>query len=100
MRPSRGPATWSTRRAAEAAAAVIVWKDAFERSNSFDTETLRSTIAATNLRTFYGTIKFAPTGQNVAKPMVLRQIQDGKLRVVAPIEWASWPLVYPRKVSK
>ena len=87
-------------QAAEAAAAVIVWKDAFERANSFDTETLRSTIAATELRTFYGNIKFAATGHNVAKPMVLRQIQKGKLRVVAPVEWASWPLIYPRKAPK
>jgi len=83
-------------QAAESAAAVIVWKDAFERANTFDTEKLRSAIAATNLRTFYGHIKFAATGQNIAKPMVLRQIQKGKFRVVTPIEWASWPLVYPR----
>lgn len=87
-------------QAAEAAAAVIVWKDAFERGNTFDTEALRSTIASTDLRTFYGNIKFAATGHNVAKPMVLRQIQKGKLRVVAPIEWASWPLIYPRKAPK
>jgi branched-chain amino acid transport system substrate-binding protein len=85
-------------QAAEAAAAVIVWKDAFERSNSFDTETLRSTISGTDIQTFYGSIKFAATGHNVAKPMVLRQIQKGRLRVVAPVEWASWPLIYPRKV--
>jgi branched-chain amino acid transport system substrate-binding protein len=87
-------------QAAEAAAAVIAWKDAFERANSFDTETLRNMIAMTELRTFYGSIKFAATGQNEAKPMVLRQIQKGKLRVVAPVEWASWPLIYPRKAPK
>jgi branched-chain amino acid transport system substrate-binding protein len=87
-------------QAAEAAAAVIVWKDAFERGSSFDTETLRDTIAATELQTFYGRIKFAATGHNVAKPMVLRQIQKGRLRVVAPVEWASWPLIYPRKAPK
>lgn len=87
-------------QAAEAAAAVIVWKDAFERANSFDIETLRNTIASTELRTFYGNIKFAATGHNEAKPMVLRQIQKGKLRVVAPVEWASWPLIYPRKAPK
>lgn len=87
-------------QAAESAAAVIVWKNAFEQSNSFNTEALRTTIASTNLRTFYGNIKFAPTGQNIAKPTVLRQIQQGKLRVVAPVEWASWPLVYPRKAPE
>jgi hypothetical protein len=31
--------------------------------------------------------------------MVLRQIQDGKLNVVAPSEWASHQLNYPRKAN-
>lgn len=84
-------------QAAEAAAAVIVWKDAFERAGTFDTVVLRNVIAQTDLQTFYGRVKFAKTGQNIAKPMVLRQVQKGKYRVVAPVEWASWPLVYPRK---
>ena len=84
-------------QAAEAAAAVVVWKDAFERADTFDTEKLRDALSRTELQTFYGNIKFAPTGQNIAKPMVLRQVQKGKYRVVAPVEWASWPLIYPRK---
>ena len=84
-------------QAAESAAAVVVWKDVFERADSFDTEKLRDALSRTELRTFYGNIKFAPTGQNIAKPMVLRQVQKGKFRVVAPVEWASWPLIYPRK---
>ena len=51
------------------------------------------------MNTFYGNIKFAPEGNNVAKPMVLRQIQDGKLNVVAPSAWASHKLEYPRMVK-
>jgi len=84
-------------QAAQAAAAVMVWRDAFQRANSFDTEKLRDALASTNLKTFYGGIKFSDAGNNIAKPMVLRQIQDGKLNVVAPSKWASHPVQYPRK---
>ena len=77
----------------------MVWKDAFERANSFDTEKLRDAIAETDMQTFYGGIRFAPEGNNIAKPMVLRQIQKGKYNVVAPSKWASHPVDYPRKAS-
>ena len=83
-------------QAAQAAAAVIVWKDALERANSFDIATVRQALADTNMKTFYGGIKFAPAGNNIAKPMVLRQIQGGKLKVVAPLKWASSKIMWPR----
>jgi branched-chain amino acid transport system substrate-binding protein len=76
-------------QAAEASAAVLVWKDALERANSFDVETVREAIAATDTETFFGAIKFAPEGNNIAKPMVLRQIQNGEYVVVAPTKWAT-----------
>ncbi len=85
---------------AQASAAVLVWKDAFERANSFDTEKLRDAIAATQMETFYGNIKFAAEGNNVAKPMVLRQIQNGEYKVVAPTKWASSKLVWPRNAGE
>ena len=85
---------------AQASAAVLVWKDAFERANSFDTEKLRDALAATQMETFYGNIKFAPEGNNVAKPMVLRQIQGGEYKVVAPTKWASSKLVWPRNAEQ
>ena len=50
---------------------------------------MRDAIAAIEMETFYGGIKFAPEGNNIAKPMVLRQIQDGVYNVVAPSEWAA-----------
>lgn len=84
---------------AQASAAVQVWKDAFERANSFDTEKLRDALAATKMETFYGHVEFAPEGNNIGKPMVLRQIQNGKLVVVAPTKYASHKLAYPRKVK-
>jgi branched-chain amino acid transport system substrate-binding protein len=83
-------------QAAQASAAVLVWAEAFESANSFDTEALRDAIAATDMKTFYGNIRFSVAGNNIAKPMVLRQIQDGKLNVVAPSKWASHPVQWPR----
>ncbi len=85
-------------QSAQAAAAVLVWKDAFERANSFDVGKVRDAIAATDMQTFYGGIRFAPEGNNVAKPMVLRQIQDGGYSVVAPSKWASSKVRWPRQV--
>jgi branched-chain amino acid transport system substrate-binding protein len=84
-------------QSAQATAAVLVWKDAFERAQSFDTEKVREALAATDMETFYGRIKFAKEGNNIAKPMVLRQIQNGKLNVVAPSKWASHKIEWPRK---
>ncbi len=82
---------------AQASAAVYVFKDAFERSGSLDKDALRDAISATDLMTFYGAIKFSDAGNNIAKPMVLRQIQDGKYNVVAPSDFASAAVNWPRK---
>ena len=87
-------------QAAESSAALLVFKDAFERANSFDQKKVRDALAATNMQTFYGNIKFAPGGQNVDKPMVLFQVMcDGagkcENKVVAPLKWASAELIHP-----
>jgi branched-chain amino acid transport system substrate-binding protein len=81
---------------AQASAAVYVYMDAFQRAGSLDKEKVRDAIAATDMMTFYGGIKFSAAGNNVAKPMVLRQIQNGKYNVVAPSEFASHKLNWPR----
>ncbi len=81
---------------AQASAAVYVFKDAFERAGSLDKEKVRDAIAATDLMTFYGPIKFSDAGNNIAKPMVLRQIQNGEYNVVAPSKFASHKLNWPR----
>ena len=82
---------------AQATAAVYVFKDAFERANSLDKEKVRTALTETDLATFYGHIRFSAAGNNVAKPMVLRQIQDGKYNVVAPSAFASHKLNWPRE---
>jgi len=87
-------------QAAESSAALLVFKDAFERANSFDQKKVRDALAATDMQTFYGNIKFAKGGQNVSKPMVLFQVicdSSGKCenKVVAPLKWASAKLIHP-----
>src|SRR3546814_16742706 len=84
-------------QAAQASAAVIVYKEAFEKANSFDTEAVRDALAALEMETFYGPIKFSEAGNNIAKPMVLRQIQGGEYNVVAPSKYASHTLQWPRE---
>ena len=83
-------------QAAESTASVLVYVDALQRAGSFDTEKVRDALAATEMQTFYGNIKFDDTGKNIAKPMVLRQIQGGAYKVVAPSKWASDKLVFPK----
>jgi branched-chain amino acid transport system substrate-binding protein len=84
---------------AQASAAVQVFADAFERAGSLEKAALREALAATDMMTFYGPIKFAPEGNNVAKPMVLRQIQGGDYKVVGPQKFASEKLQYPRATN-
>ena len=83
-------------QAAESTASVLTYVDAFQRAGSFDTGKVRDALSATDMQTFYGNIKFDETGKNIAKPMALRQIQDGKLVVVAPAKWAAAEMIYPR----
>ncbi len=80
----------------QASAAVLVFKDAFERANSFDRDVVRDALAATDMDTFYGAIRFAPEGNNIAKPMFYRQIDaNGKYNnVVDPGD-----MVFPRKAA-
>lgn len=82
-------------QAAESSAAVQVWADALTRAGTFDTEKVRDALAATDFQTFYGNIKFDDTGKNIAKPMILRQIQGGKYVAVAPSKFASGTIVHP-----
>lgn len=83
-------------QAAQSAAAVYVLADALERAQSLDTDKVRDAIAATDLLTFYGPIKFDETGKNIAKRKILTQIIDGGYVVVAPEELAEQEPVIPR----
>jgi branched-chain amino acid transport system substrate-binding protein len=83
-------------QAAESTASVLVYVDALQRAGTFDTEKVRDAIAATNLQTFYGWVKFDETGKNIAKPMVMWQIQKGKYTPVAPSKFAAGQVIFPK----
>jgi len=83
-------------QSAQASAAVYVWKEAFEAANSFDKDAVRDAIAAVEMETFYGDIKFSENGNNIAKPMFMRQIgSDGSYALVETFA----DMTYPRNVS-
>ena len=60
---------------------------------------LNDLIAATDLPTFYGPIKFATEGDhfhnNTALNPMLVQIQGGQVKAIAPPESAEAPIIYP-----
>lgn len=85
-------------QAAESSAAVEVYADAFTRAGSLDPKAVRDALAATNLASFYGPVKFDETGKNTDKPTVLFQVQDGKYVVVYPEKWAEAKLRTPTPV--
>ena len=83
-------------QAAESSACVEVFVHAFETAGSLDKDKVRDALAKTNFETFYGPIKFDATGKNIAKPMVLLQVQKGKYVAVAPTKYATGKIEYPR----
>ena len=83
-------------QSAQASAAVYVFKEAFEAANSFDKDKLRDAISAVEMETFYGDIKFSAQGNNIAKPMFMRQI--GASGTYSLVEKAG-DMVYPRNVA-
>src|SRR5262245_24970905 len=83
---------------ASASAALLVWRDAFQRAQSLDQEKVREALTKTDLATFWGQVKFAGDGSNPGKAMVMRQIQAGKYKVVYPADVAAASVIYPRDV--
>jgi branched-chain amino acid transport system substrate-binding protein len=84
---------------AQGAAAVYVWADAFKRAQSLDQEKLREALTKTDMKTFFGGVKFAEDGSNPGKDTILRQIQDGKYKVVWPLDVAAAKPQYPRETN-
>ena len=83
-------------QSAQASAAVYVFKEAFEAANSFDKDMLRDAISAVEMETFYGDIKFSAQGNNIAKPMFMRQIDgSGTYNLVEK----AGDMAYPRNVA-
>lgn len=69
---------------ASSSAAGAVLQMAIEKAGSIDPEKVRNALASTDFDTFYGPIKFGPTGQNVTADNPIFQIQDKKIVIIAP----------------
>jgi branched-chain amino acid transport system substrate-binding protein len=76
-------------------AALEVYQRALEKAGTLDPKKVRDAIAQTDLMTCYGPIRFNEKGQNIAKGMLVVQVQDGKTPVVYPVEGAQAKFVYP-----
>ena len=82
---------------AESTAACLAFQYALQKAGTLDKEKVRDALASLDLITFFGLIKFDSRGLNVYKPMVVNQIQNGKLVTVYPATIAKAKAVYPAK---
>jgi len=81
---------------AESAVAVIAYQKAIEKAGSLDPTRVRAALAAVDLSTFYGRVKFDSRGVNVFKPMAVEQYQpDGIKYTVWPADVAEKAALYP-----
>ena len=80
---------------AESTAACLSLQQAIENAGSLRPARVRDALAALDVVTFFGRIKFDSRGLNVYKPMVVEQIQDGRHRTVWPAEVADARPQYP-----
>lgn len=88
---------------AEGYASAYVIADALKRTKSMAAEEVRKSLAATDMMTVFGPVKFVSyekmSNQNKL-PTYLVQWIDGKLELVWPREVASKPFVYPIEWDK
>jgi branched-chain amino acid transport system substrate-binding protein len=76
---------------AEASAACLAMVMAIDRGDSLEPDKVRDALAGLDTDTFFGPLRFDPTGKNLAKPMYVIQIQDGKAVTI----WPRGPLTQP-----
>jgi branched-chain amino acid transport system substrate-binding protein len=69
---------------ASASAAGAILQLAIERAGALDPKKVRDTLASMEVTTFYGRVKFGPTGQIVSLEPPVFQIQDGRPVVIYP----------------
>jgi branched-chain amino acid transport system substrate-binding protein len=88
---------------AEAYAAMFVIADVLKRTKSLSHDDIRQALAATDLKTAFGRVKFISYGKKTNQNKVatyLVQWQKGKLECVWPKEYATAKYIYPHKPWK
>ena len=61
-------------------------QNAIERAGSTDKNKVRDALAATNIATFYGPIKFSANGMNEVRDLPIIQVQDKAIKVLNPAD--------------
>lgn len=79
----------------ESTATCLAFQYAIENAGTLNPEKVRDALAKLDVTTFYGILKFDNRGINVYKPMVVNQIQNGKLVTVWPRGLAEAAVMYP-----
>ena len=81
---------------AESAVAVIAYQKAIEKAGSIEPTKVRDALAALDMMTFYGKIKFDSRGVNIYKAMAAEQYHpDGNKYTVWPFDVAEKGAMYP-----
>jgi branched-chain amino acid transport system substrate-binding protein len=79
---------------ASGAIGVLIYKSGIEKANSLEPKKVRDAIASLDAETFYGRVRFEPSGQ-IAMGQVLIQIQEGKIVPIYAAEKMVGKPVYP-----
>ncbi|NNJ11797.1 amino acid ABC transporter substrate-binding protein [Chloroflexales bacterium ZM16-3] len=83
-------------QAAESTAALVVLQRALEQVGQVDREAVRDALAATDMMTFFGPVRFDARGANSSKPMAVEQLHpNGMKYTVFPVEVAERAAIYP-----
>jgi branched-chain amino acid transport system substrate-binding protein len=90
-----GTSTEPPFQVAQATASGLILQHAIEDADSLSSPKVRDAMAALDLTTFFGRVKFNSSGQNTSKPMVVEQTQYGHRTTVFPTEVASAAPLYP-----
>ena len=69
---------------ASAAAALVTLQKAIERAGTIDKAKVRDALAATDIMTFYGPVKFGANGMNGGRDLPIVQVQAGKVIPLFP----------------
>ena len=77
---------------ASCAAAPVILQNAIERAGSIDKKKVRDALAATDVSTFFGPVKFSASGMNEPRDLPLIQVQDKGIKVLAPADIKSGEL--------
>jgi branched-chain amino acid transport system substrate-binding protein len=71
---------------ASCAAGGVLLQNAIERAGSTDKKKVRDALAATDIQTFYGPIKFSANGMNQVRDLPIIQVQGKDIKVLHPAD--------------